>query len=146
MAGYHDRDGWIWMDGEMVPWREAKVHILTHAMHYASSVFEGERAYGGRIFKSREHSQRLIESGDAIDMPLPWEVDQIEAAKGEVLEANVEVPVLAGSGVTPESAPNLAKMVDGAIVGTFLKEGGDVRAPVDVTRVRELVDAWNLKA
>jgi hypothetical protein len=60
MAGaYDDRDGMIWMDGKLVPWREANVHILTHAMHYASSVFEGERAYGGRIFKSREHSERL---------------------------------------------------------------------------------------
>ena len=88
MTGYDDRDGWIWMDGEMVPWREANVHILTHAMHYASSVFEGERAYGGRIFKSREHSQRLRDSGQAIDMPLPWSIDQIEAAKAEVLEAN----------------------------------------------------------
>ena len=88
MAAYDDRDGWIWMDGKMVPWREANVHILTHAMHYASSVFEGERAYGGRIFKGHEHSERLIASGDAIDMPLPWTADQIDAAKAEVLEAN----------------------------------------------------------
>ena len=64
MAGaYDDRDGVIWMDGEMTPWREAKVHILTHALHYASSVFEGERAYNGKIFKSREHSERLLASG-----------------------------------------------------------------------------------
>ena len=61
MAGaYDDRDGVIWMDGDFVPWREAKVHVLTHALHYASSVFEGERAYGGAIFKSREHSERLL--------------------------------------------------------------------------------------
>jgi branched-chain amino acid aminotransferase len=89
MAGsYEDRDGLIWMDGALVPWREANVHILTHALHYASSVFEGERAYGGRIFRSRAHSERLRDSGAAIDMPLPWSVDEIEAAKAQVMEAN----------------------------------------------------------
>ena len=86
--GYDDRDGWIWMDGKLVPWREANVHVLTHAMHYASSVFEGERAYGGRIFASRRHSERLRASGEAIDMPLPWTVDQIEKAKADVMAAN----------------------------------------------------------
>jgi branched-chain amino acid aminotransferase len=88
MAAYDDRDGWIWMDGEMVPWRDARVHILTHAMHYASSVFEGERAYGGRIFRGPEHSERLRASGEAIDMPLPWSAEEIDAAKAEVLQAN----------------------------------------------------------
>ncbi|MCU0826398.1 MAG: branched-chain amino acid aminotransferase, partial [Tabrizicola sp.] len=56
MAGYDDRDGFIWMDGKLVEWRSANVHILTHALHYASSVFEGERCYNGKIFKSHEHS------------------------------------------------------------------------------------------
>ncbi|WP_108259194.1 branched-chain amino acid aminotransferase [Mangrovicoccus ximenensis] len=89
MAGsYDDRDGMIWMDGKLVPWRDANVHILTHALHYASSVFEGERAYNGTIFKSRDHSQRLLESGKALDMPIPYTVDEIEAAKIEVLQAN----------------------------------------------------------
>ena len=89
MAGaYDDRDGFIWMDGELVPWRDANVHILTHAMHYASSVFEGERCYDGKIFKSREHSERLIESGRLLDMPIPYSVDEIEAAKQATLEAN----------------------------------------------------------
>ena len=89
MAGaYDDRDGFIWMDGELVPWRDARVHILTHAMHYASSVFEGERAYNGKIFKSREHSERLLKSGALLDMPIPYSVDQIEAAKEETLKAN----------------------------------------------------------
>ena len=88
MAGYDDKDGFIWMDGALVPWREANVHILTHALHYASSVFEGERCYNGKIFKSREHSARLLESGRLLDMPIPWSVDQIEAAKAEVLRAN----------------------------------------------------------
>ncbi len=88
MAAYDDRDGKIWMDGQLVEWRDAKVHILTHAMHYASSVFEGERAYNGKIFKSREHSARLLKSGDLLDMPIPYTVDQIEEAKTAVLAAN----------------------------------------------------------
>lgn len=88
MANYDDRDGKIWMDGKLVDWRGANVHILTHALHYASSVFEGERAYGGKIFLSRKHSERLIRSGEMIDMTIPWTVDQIEAAKYEVLKAN----------------------------------------------------------
>ncbi len=87
-AGYDDRDGFIWMDGKLVPWRDANVHVLTHAMHYASSVFEGERAYGGKIFKSREHSERLRRSAEMIDFEIPWTVDQIEAAKAEVLAKN----------------------------------------------------------
>jgi branched-chain amino acid aminotransferase len=89
MAGsYSDRDGFIWMDGKLLPWREANVHILTHAMHYASSVFEGERCYNGKIFKGREHSARLLTSGNLIDMQIPYTVDQIEAAKADVLKAN----------------------------------------------------------
>jgi branched-chain amino acid aminotransferase len=88
MTGYDDRDGKIWLDGELVDWRAAKVHVLSHALHYASSVFEGERAYGGRIFESRAHSERLRASGEAIDMPVPWTVDEIEAAKAEVMQAN----------------------------------------------------------
>ena len=59
---FDNRDGWIWLDGDMVEWREAKVHVLTHALHYASAVFEGERAYGGNIFKSADHSRRLRDS------------------------------------------------------------------------------------
>jgi branched-chain amino acid aminotransferase len=89
MAGsYEDRDGKIWMDGALVEWRDAQVHILTHAMHYASSVFEGERCYNGKIFKSREHSARLLKSGELLDMPIPYSIDEIEAAKYAVLEAN----------------------------------------------------------
>ncbi len=87
-GGYDDRDGQIWMDGKLVEWRDANVHILTHAMHYASSVFEGERAYNGKIFKSRLHSERLIKSGELLDMPIPYSVDEIEAAKEETLKAN----------------------------------------------------------
>lgn len=87
-APFDDRDGKIWMDGELVDWRDAKVHVLTHALHYASAVFEGERCYDGKIFKSREHAERLIASAEAIDMPLPWTADQIVAAKEETLRAN----------------------------------------------------------
>jgi len=83
MAGYDNRDGKIWMDGSLVDWREANVHILTHAMHYASSVFEGERAYNGKIFKSRAHSERLIQSGKLIDFDIPYSVDEIEARQAE---------------------------------------------------------------
>ncbi|MEM0935782.1 MAG: branched-chain amino acid aminotransferase [Pseudomonadota bacterium] len=86
--GYDDRDGSIWMDGALVPWRDANVHILTHAMHYASSVFEGERAYGGKIFASRAHSERLQASAKMIDFEIPWTVDEIEAAKYDVMKAN----------------------------------------------------------
>ena len=90
MAGgaYDDRDGVIWMDGALIPWREAKVHVLTHALHYASAVFEGERCYGGTIFKSREHSERLLASAKAMDIPTRWTVDDIEQAKATALAAN----------------------------------------------------------
>lgn len=88
MTAYDNRDGFIWMDGKLVPWRDANVHILTHAMHYASSVFEGERCYNGKIFKSVEHSNRLRKSGELLDMPLPYSVEEIEAAKTATLKAN----------------------------------------------------------
>lgn len=87
MAGqaFHERDGWVWMDGVLVPQREAKVHVLTHAMHYASSVFEGERAYGGVIFKSREHSERLIQSARIMGFHLPYDAAELDQAKREVV-------------------------------------------------------------
>ncbi|MEL7452615.1 MAG: branched-chain amino acid aminotransferase, partial [Pseudomonadota bacterium] len=67
---YDDRDGFIWMDGEFVPWRESKVHVLTHGMHYASTVFEGERAYSGEIYRSQQHSQRLETSAKILGFDL----------------------------------------------------------------------------
>ena len=88
MASYDDRDGFIWMDGKLVEWRGANVHILTHALHYASAVFEGERCYSGKIFKGTEHSERLIHSGKLLDMDIPYTAAQIDAAKAEVLKAN----------------------------------------------------------
>jgi branched-chain amino acid aminotransferase len=84
---YDDRDGFIWLDGKLVPWRDAKVHVLTHALHYASAVFEGERAYGGTVFKLREHSQRLIDSGRILGFEIPWTRDQIEAACNAAVKA-----------------------------------------------------------
>ncbi len=87
-AAYDDRDGKIWMDGVLVDWRDANVHILTHAMHYASSVFEGERCYSGKIFKSRQHSERLKKSANLIDFEIPFSIDEIEAAKRAALDAN----------------------------------------------------------
>ena len=85
---FDDRDGWIWFDGALKPWREANVHILTHAMHYASSVFEGQRAYGGEIFKLSEHSARLRNSASLLGFELPWSVAEIDAACIEVLKAS----------------------------------------------------------
>lgn len=87
-GAYDDRDGFIWMDGKLVEWRDANVHILTHALHYASSVFEGERCYNGKIFKSRLHSERFRKSANLIDFEIPYTVDEIEAAKYEALKAN----------------------------------------------------------
>jgi branched-chain amino acid aminotransferase len=85
---YDDRDGWIWFDGKLVPWREANVHVLTHGLHYASSVFEGQRAYNGTIFKLTEHSERLRRSAALLGFELPWSTAEIDAACKEVLSAN----------------------------------------------------------
>ena len=90
MAGLpmDQRDGWIWFDGELTPWKDATVHVLTHGLHYASCVFEGQRAYGGEIFKLREHSERLIASGKMLDFDIPYTVDQIDDACREILTKN----------------------------------------------------------
>tara|TARA_B100001248_G_C27345738_1_gene438637 strand:- start:274 stop:1143 length:870 start_codon:yes stop_codon:yes gene_type:complete len=87
-GGYDDRDGKIWFDGNFVDWRDANVHVMTHAMHYASSVFEGERAYNGKIFKSVEHSERFKKSANLIDFEIPYTVEEIENAKYQALEKN----------------------------------------------------------
>ena len=90
MAGvpFDQMKGQIWFNGEFVDWADAKVHVLTHGLHYGSCVFEGERAYGGVIFKSREHSERLHNSAAVLDFKIPYSVDEIEAAKREVLAVN----------------------------------------------------------
>ncbi|MEQ8780422.1 MAG: branched-chain amino acid aminotransferase [Roseibium album] len=87
MAGtpFDQLSGDIWYDGEFVPWSDAKLHILSHGLHYGSSVFEGERAYGGRIFKSGEHTERLLESARTLGFEIPWTAEQINAAKEETL-------------------------------------------------------------
>jgi branched-chain amino acid aminotransferase len=85
---FDQREGSIWFDGKLVPWAEAKIHVLSHGLHYGSSVFEGERAYGGVIFKSTEHSQRLRQSAELLDFEVPWSVAELDAAKALVLETN----------------------------------------------------------
>ena len=88
LVPFDDRDGTIWMDGVMVPWRDAKLHVLSHGLHYASGVFEGERSYGGNVFKLREHTERLLQSGRILGFEIPWTAEQIDAACNEVLAAN----------------------------------------------------------
>ena len=85
---YDDRDGVIWYNGAVVPWREAKLHVLSHGLHYASCVFEGERVYGGRVFKLAEHSERLGRSARLMDFELPYGAEEIAAATREVVAAN----------------------------------------------------------
>jgi len=85
---FSEREGFIWFDGEIVPWKEATVHVLTHGLHYASSVFEGERCYDGNIFLETEHSERFIRSANLIDMEMPYSVEELNAAKHAILKAN----------------------------------------------------------
>jgi branched-chain amino acid aminotransferase len=85
---FDDRDGFIWMNGKLLPWRDAKIHVLTHGLHYGSSVFEGERAYGGVIYKSRAHSERFRKSAELLDFEIPYTVEQLDAAKALVLAKN----------------------------------------------------------
>lgn len=85
---FDERDGWIWFDGEFVPWREAKTHVLTHGLHYGSSVFEGERMYGGEIFKLTAHSERLKRSAELLDFEIPYSVAEIDAACKETCARN----------------------------------------------------------
>jgi branched-chain amino acid aminotransferase len=85
---FDQRDGWIWYDGQLIPWKDAQIHVLSHALHYASSVFEGERAYAGVIFKSREHSERLKQSAQILDFEIPYTAAEIDAAKHLVVDKN----------------------------------------------------------
>lgn len=86
--GFHDRDGLIWYDGEMVDWPDASLHVLSHALHYASSVFEGERVYSGNIFKLRQHTERLIKSAEILGFEIPYSADEIDAACIQACETN----------------------------------------------------------
>ncbi|MSO71631.1 MAG: branched-chain amino acid aminotransferase [Alphaproteobacteria bacterium] len=82
---FDDRDGVIWYDGRLLPWRDARLHVLSHALHYASAVFEGERAYNGHIFKLSDHSRRLHDSAKVMGFAIPYSVEQIDAASRQVL-------------------------------------------------------------
>ena len=88
LVPFDDRDGFIWWDGALVPWRDAKLHVLSHGLHYASAVFEGERAYAGNIFRLRDHTDRLINSARILGFDLPYTADEIDAACIETLAAN----------------------------------------------------------
>ena len=85
---FDDLDGWIWWDGSLVPWREAKLHVLSHGLHYASAVFEGERAYAGNIFRLRDHTDRLIGSARILGFEIPYTADEIDEACKQTLAAN----------------------------------------------------------
>ncbi|MEC9346735.1 MAG: branched-chain amino acid aminotransferase [Pseudomonadota bacterium] len=88
MSNFADQDGLIWYNGDMVPWRDADVHVLTHGLHYASAVFEGERVYDGEVFKLREHSERLIKSATLLDFKIPYTVEEIDEATNRVVREN----------------------------------------------------------
>jgi len=85
---FDQRDGFIWMNGRLIAWNEAKLHVLSHGLHYASCVFEGERAYEGRIFKSREHSERFRASAQVLDFEIPYSAAELDAAKQLVVDKN----------------------------------------------------------
>jgi branched-chain amino acid aminotransferase len=80
LGPFDDRDGWIWLDGQFVAWREAKVHVLTHGLHYASAVFEGARMYGGEVYELTAHTERLFKSAQILDFEIPFTVAQIDEA------------------------------------------------------------------
>lgn len=85
---FDDRDGFIWMNGQLIPWRDANIHVLTHGLHYGSAVFEGQRSYGGRVFKLEEHTERLFASAKALDMKIPFTAQELNDANYAVLKAN----------------------------------------------------------
>ena len=88
LVPYDDRDGFIWFNGELLPWRDAKLHMLSHGLHYASAVFEGERAYNGEIFELTKHSQRLVDGGKTLDFDIPYTVAEIDEACRQTVQAN----------------------------------------------------------
>ena len=83
---FDNREGWIWMNGSFVPWKEATSHVITQGLHYASAVFEGERAYNGKIFKSKEHTERLFKSAEIMGIEIPFSREQIDNAKNDLLQ------------------------------------------------------------
>lgn len=109
---FDQRDGFIWMNGDLVAWKEAKLHVLSHGLHYASCVFEGERAYGGRIFKSTEHSERFRTSAELLDFEIPYSVAELDKAKQLLVDRNnlpncyVRPVAWRGSEMMAVAAPN----------------------------------------
>ncbi len=85
---FDNRDGKIWFDGKLIPWRDANLHVLSHGLHYASVVFEGERVYDGTIFKAREHNERLLNSARILDFEIPYTAEEMDKACYETVEAN----------------------------------------------------------
>ena len=85
---YSNLEGFIFLDGKLLKWTDAKLHVLSHGLHYASSVFEGERAYGGKIFKELEHTERLISSANTLGFNIPYGIEEICKIRKDVLEAN----------------------------------------------------------
>ena len=83
---FDNREGWIWMNGSFIPWKEATSHIINQGLHYASAVFEGERAYNGKIFKSKEHTERLFKSAEIMGIEIPFSHEQIDNAKNDLLQ------------------------------------------------------------
>ena len=119
LVPFDDRDGWIWLDGQFVPWREATVHVLTHGLHYASAVFEGERMYGGEIFELTAHTERLFKSAEILDFEIPFTVAQIDQACKDTCAKNG----LTDAYVRPIAWRGYVAEATGANV-FFVKDGG----------------------
>ncbi len=85
---YSNLEGYIFVDGQLVKWSEAKLHVLSHGLHYASSVFEGERVYGSKVFKEEDHTNRLIKSANTLGFNIPYNSNEISSIRKEVLKAN----------------------------------------------------------
>jgi branched-chain amino acid aminotransferase len=120
---YDQRDGYIWLNGELIPWRDARVHMLTHALHYGSAVFEGERVYDGEIFKLTEHSQRLIESAKGLDFEIPYTVAEIDQACRDVVRAN--------------------KLVDGYVRPLSWRGSEQMGVSAQAARINLAIAAWD---
>jgi branched-chain amino acid aminotransferase len=120
---YDQRDGYIWMNGELIQWRDARVHLLTHALHYGSAVFEGERVYDGEIFKLTEHSQRLHESAKGLDFEIPYSVAEIDQACRDVVRAN--------------------RLVDGYVRPLAWRGSEQMGVSAQATKINLAVAAWD---
>ena len=120
---YDQRDGYIWMNGELISWRDARVHLLTHALHYGSAVFEGERVYDGEIFKLSEHSQRLHESAEGLDFEIPYSVAEIDQACRDVVRAN--------------------KLVDGYVRPLAWRGSEQMGVSAQATKINLAIAAWD---